>query len=93
MKHLPAETLDEMVRPVEGLTITVTDDCIGCGKCIDKCFINAISIESERAVISDQCRSCGRCALYCPTKAITLSITEPDAADQVVARIEAIVDF
>ncbi|KPA19267.1 4Fe-4S ferredoxin [Candidatus Magnetomorum sp. HK-1] len=93
MKHVPIEKLDELVRPVEGLTITVTDDCIGCGKCVDKCFINAIEIVDEKAVLSELCRSCGRCALYCPTKAIKLSISESDAADQVVARIEAVVDF
>jgi len=93
MRHLPSEALDEIVRPVEGLTITVTDDCIGCGKCVEKCFINAIEIVDNKAVISDQCRSCGRCALYCPAKAIKLSISEPDAAEKVVARIESVVDF
>jgi len=93
MKHIPTEKLDELVRPIEGLTITVTDDCVGCGKCIDKCYINAIEIVEEKAVLNDLCRSCGRCALYCPTKAIKLSISEPDAADQVVSRIDKLIDF
>ena len=93
MRHLPSDALDEIVRPVEGLSITVTDDCVGCGKCVEKCFINAIEIVNDRAIIHDQCRSCGRCALYCPTKAIRLSISEPDAVEKVVARIDAVVDF
>jgi len=93
MRHFPSDALNEVLRPVEGLTISLTEDCVGCGKCVEKCFIDAIEIINDKAVIHDQCRSCGRCALYCPTKAIKLSISEPDAADKVVARMESVVDF
>jgi len=47
-----------------------TDDCIGCGACVDECPVNAISEEDGKYVINaDECLDCGACAGVCPVGA------------------------
>jgi electron transfer flavoprotein alpha subunit len=46
------------------------DTCTGCGTCVDVCPIDAIKIESEKAVITWACTDCGACPRYCPEGAI-----------------------
>ncbi|MFX0062745.1 MAG: DUF362 domain-containing protein [Candidatus Hermodarchaeota archaeon] len=62
------------VTRMPGVKLTVTDQCIGCGKCLTSCFVNAIQLISKQAVITDACRGCGRCVDICPQKAIVLTI-------------------
>jgi len=92
-RYAPREVLDGMHHPVEGLSIEVTEDCIGCGACVSKCYIDAIRLEGDQAVIGDMCRVCGRCAMHCPQEAIKLRLSNPDAVGDVVGRIESMVDF
>jgi UDP-glucose 4-epimerase len=92
-RYAPQEVLDRMHHPVEGLSIQVTDDCIGCGACVSACYINAIRLDGDRAVISGMCRVCGRCAMHCPQDAIKLTLSNPNAVEDVVRRIESAVDF
>ena len=93
MTHIPEDMLDRVHRPVEGLSISVTDDCVGCGECVDACYMGALEVRDGRAVISSMCRVCGRCALRCPQHAIRLKLDNKNAADDVVARIRSFVDF
>lgn len=47
--------------------------CNGCGKCINFCRFNAITIEAEKAKVNlTFCEGCGGCALVCPENAITM---------------------
>lgn len=92
-RYVPAETLNKIQHPVEGLSMNVTDKCVGCGSCVDVCYLGAIKIENDRAVMSDLCRVCGRCALQCPEGAIKLKLDNPNATEDVIRRIEASVDF
>ncbi|MCP4712068.1 MAG: hypothetical protein GY869_25890 [Planctomycetes bacterium] len=92
-RFAPAETLDRWHKPVEGISIEVTEDCIGCGECVSKCYLDAIEVKGGEAVISDICRICGRCAGSCPEEAIKLKLDNPNAVDDVVRRIESAVDF
>jgi ferredoxin len=64
--------------------ISVIDEtlCIGCGKCVDICPVNATSLVSatdpknskkkKAAVDTRMCVGCGVCALKCPTEAIDM---------------------
>ena len=55
--------------PFQG--VRITDDCISCGKCEEKCSFKAISHQDERFVIDHaKCDVCGDCSLVCPAEAI-----------------------
>ena len=93
LKHTPAEHLDQVITPVEGLVIEVTDACTGCGTCVETCIFEAISIKDGKAVHSAQCRGCGRCERYCPNGAITITLTNLDFKQEVKKRISSHVSF
>jgi UDP-glucose 4-epimerase len=86
-KHAPAVQLDHVMTPVEGLVIEVTDDCVGCGTCIQTCGFDAITIENGKAVHRDICRKCGRCERTCPNHAVGITLHNPDAVTDITERI------
>ncbi len=47
---------------------TCTYGCIGCGKCVEVCKFDAISIGKDKIAIVDEekCIACGRCVRECP---------------------------
>lgn len=50
----------------------ITDDCVSCGTCADKCPVDAISEGDDKYVIdADTCVDCGACEDACPNSAIT----------------------
>ncbi|MBC2717024.1 MAG: 4Fe-4S binding protein [Desulfobacteraceae bacterium] len=82
------------INRLPGLTVTVTDQCIGCGMCTeDICFVNAITLENEQAVIDqDSCRGCGRCVSICPNEAIEITVEDPAYIRRSIKRLENVVD-
>ena len=47
------------------------DKCTGCGTCIEKCPVEEISMEEEKAKITmDECIHCGICHDVCPEEAV-----------------------
>lgn len=53
--------------------------CSGCGDCLKRCQVDAITIEGEIAVIDrEQCIGCGLCVSTCPTGALELMQKLPD---------------
>ena len=49
------------------------DECTGCETCLDRCQMEAITIEDDTAVIDlDRCIGCGLCVTTCPTEAAQL---------------------
>ena len=50
-----------------------TDECLGCGVCVDACPAEAIKLEDGHAVVDEaECLECGACTSECPVSAITL---------------------
>ena len=92
-RHLPVEQLNEVFPRLEGVSIEVTDECNGCGECVDKCYVKAIKIVEGRAVQSEKCRGCGRCATFCPNGAVKIEIKDRTFKDQALSRISSYVDF
>jgi electron transport complex protein RnfB len=47
--------------------------CIGCETCLERCQMDAIEMEDERASVnSDRCIGCGLCVSTCPSEALSL---------------------
>ncbi len=72
-RFLPEEVAGTL-KKLEGLEVHVGDSCDGCGVCVERCFMQAITLRDGKAVIGDGCRGCGRCAQVCPLQAISLSL-------------------
>lgn len=54
-----------------GFAVRITDECTGCGFCVQEFECPALSVEDGRAVIEGSlCIGCGVCAQVCPRKAI-----------------------
>lgn len=75
------------VKRMPGVTVAVTNDCKGCGTCVDHCFVKAIHINQGKAGISDECRGCGRCVDVCPQHAIKLHIDDDMFLEKTVERV------
>jgi len=82
------------INRLPGLTVTVTEKCVGCGKCTkDVCFVNAITIKDNQAEIDQRlCLGCGRCVSACPTGAIEIAIEDPAYISRSIERLEHAVD-
>ena len=87
LPEVTSRIADKVTR-MPGVSVTVTDKCVGCGKCSkDICFTRAISLENGRAVISDDCRGCGRCVEICPQQAIEVTIDPSLYVDAAIERL------
>lgn len=67
-------------RPVEFWStdynaVVNSDDCNGCGTCLERCQMNALSLDEGLSVTSvnlDRCLGCGNCVDSCPSGAISM---------------------
>lgn len=87
-------SISSKLKRLPGVSLSVdTDRCIGCGKCMDGCYVNAVVLVSGKAVIDqDLCKGCARCAHTCPKRAITLHMEDMDYIVHAVERIAPLVD-
>ena len=47
------------------------EKCIGCNVCVERCPVDAISMENEKAKINmEECIHCGTCHSVCPSEAV-----------------------
>jgi len=76
---------------VREIIITINENCIGCGKCIEVCPMGVLTYEndpsiSKRPIIFDSevCISCGHCIAVCPLNSIShnqLSLNDSQTID------------
>jgi ferredoxin len=67
-----------------------TDSCSGCGVCVKRCQMDALTMdpETEKAVLNlDRCIGCGLCVNTCPTKSLSLTRKPPEAQPSVPPNI------
>ncbi len=56
-----------------------TDTCKGCGACVKRCQMEALSVDHKKAALdSNRCIGCGLCVSTCPTGSLSL-IRKPRA--------------
>jgi ferredoxin len=92
LPHLAPEIGSRVMR-MPGVSVTVTDRCVGCGVCSQGvCFVGAIQVVDGRAVISEACRGCGRCVAVCPEQAIEIAVESGRFVEESVACIAPLVD-
>jgi formate hydrogenlyase subunit 6/NADH:ubiquinone oxidoreductase subunit I len=91
LPHVNSKIAEKVTR-MPGVTVTVTDKCVGCGICTQgACFVDALQLVDNKSIINENCRGCGRCADICPEDAIELTISSPDAVNLAVQRIADVV--
>jgi ferredoxin len=57
--------------------VRITDDCIACGKCRERCSFKAIRLQDGRYGIDHaRCDVCGDCYMICPSGAIEIVIED-----------------
>jgi len=59
----------------------VSDECVACGTCVDRCVFGAISIDEDTdtaQIDEDKCMGCGVCTVTCPSDALLLERLERD---------------
>lgn len=88
-----APRVSSKVTRMPGVTVNVSDQCVGCGQCTQGvCFVDAIHLVNGQAVISDACRGCGRCISVCPGQAIEITIEDDHIVQESIAHISGLVD-
>jgi electron transport complex protein RnfB len=62
------------------------DVCIGCGTCLDRCQMGALSLPDSFAEINlERCIGCGLCVTTCPTEALSL-VRKPENQQRPVSK-------
>lgn len=92
-REVPTERLKQLFPKIPGMEIRTTEDCDGCGVCIDTCAANAITVMNGRALRSDTCTMCGRCAKNCPLDAVAFTVSDPNYVSKTVDRFLAVANL
>jgi len=94
-KMLPdlRQDISGKVKKLPGVDIKANESCVGCGKCTEVCFVDAIRVEEGRAVIKEDCRGCGRCVEACPEEAIEIRISGVEYYQKSIEDLEDAVDI
>ena len=88
-----APAIGDKVTRMDGVSVTVSDRCEGCGTCTQGvCFVDTIRLLDGHAFIGDACRGCGRCVDVCPNDAIDLKIADSQFVARSIERIASLVD-
>lgn len=62
------------------------DTCQGCGICVDRCQMDALRLENDKAVLDlSRCIGCGLCVSTCRTESLTL-VRKPEPEQSKVPR-------
>ena len=48
------------------------DECVACETCVDRCHMDAITVDDTAVIDLDRCIGCGVCAVTCDVEAISL---------------------
>jgi UDP-glucose 4-epimerase len=85
---------DNMIKKMEGLEVKIDPEkCVGCGTCLEVCVFKGREIIDGKAIIEPEfCLGCGRCVDICPEGAISIQIEDSSYIDEMISKIESIVN-
>ena len=67
-----------LLNPTNYIAAVTEDACSGCGICVEKCPVDAISMKDGKAVVNKiVCLGCGVCARFCPIESCIME-TRPE---------------
>lgn len=73
-KGFLSKTISKMATasnlPRSGNSLTISDECVGCGICSRICPMDNISMENGKPVFADRCIGCYACYHRCPEHAL-----------------------
>jgi ferredoxin len=90
--HYASKGVRDIIVRLEGVEVNVTEDCTGCGACVDACIFKQMRVIDGRAVIGEECKGCGRCAVACKTGAIKITLNDSNYVNACIERIREHVD-
>ncbi len=75
--------LEGVYQKLPGLSIVMDEEkCVGCGTCVEACFLGNISVVDGKAKHGPSCSGCGKCVEVCPNKAVTMNIVDEEVLYQ-----------
>ena len=85
---------ENMIKRIKGLEVKIDPaKCLGCGTCLEVCVFKGREIVNGKATIDPEfCLGCGRCVDVCPNGAISIEIEDQSYIDEMISKIESIVD-
>ncbi|MFH1151396.1 MAG: 4Fe-4S ferredoxin [Actinomycetota bacterium] len=90
--HLASPEMRDVLVRLEGVSVSVSDGCTGCGACVKACIFHQVELVDGIAVIGQECKGCGRCELSCKAGAIKIAVDNPSYVEESIARISSFVD-
>jgi NAD-dependent dihydropyrimidine dehydrogenase PreA subunit len=62
-----------MVAQANFVVAADTETCTGCGDCIDRCQLEALSLEGDLVSVDEElCVGCANCVPACPTESLSM---------------------
>jgi coenzyme F420-reducing hydrogenase delta subunit/ferredoxin-like protein FixX len=88
IKYLGYESDNLIVKKNAMKAVYITENCVGCGKCVFVCPYDAIEWQSFSTprIKEEDCVGCGACALVCPHQAIELRGYEYEPVSETIER-------
>ncbi len=80
-----------MMAPSNFDLIIDADSCVGCGDCVERCQLAALSLEGDIVQMDAKaCVGCGNCVTACPSEALSMKRRASDAPPEVRDTLKSI---